>query len=269
MTQLRIESSLSRPLDASVDTLPPSTTGNEFALPRFNLKKRTISGDECERMNLPTVNSAFLSGLFADVADIAKVQVDSASPQDSDPRLDVSKPCKKTRLTESKSMARCGKSFKTLSEAETDTLLKSPTAVSTDYFFPSSAAPNSIEREDSLQYQLSCVTESSTTDVIGVSEAVNVEFPLLTTASTSDRACLPRKVSSLQMHEDQDAPKECYGWFVEMDNDVPSTTETYSSTSSRGLTFYPSTAPEAANYDAEVEWARAADTVDDVLGDFF
>ena len=37
----------------------------------------------------------------------------------------------------------------------------------------------------------------------------------------------------------------------------------------QGLAFQAHTAPKASNHDAEVEWAKAADTVDDVLGDFF
>lgn len=35
------------------------------------------------------------------------------------------------------------------------------------------------------------------------------------------------------------------------------------------LAFSASTAPKASNHDAQVEWAKAADTVDDVLGDLF
>jgi hypothetical protein len=44
----------------------------------------------------------------------------------------------------------------------------------------------------------------------------------------------------------------------------------YDSTASTDdLAFKAPTAPKATNYDAELEWAKAADTVDDVLGDFF
>ena len=39
--------------------------------------------------------------------------------------------------------------------------------------------------------------------------------------------------------------------------------------SSNDLAFLAPTAPLACNHDEEVEWAKAADTVDDVLGDFF
>ena len=39
--------------------------------------------------------------------------------------------------------------------------------------------------------------------------------------------------------------------------------------SSTTLAFSAATAPNAVSHDAEVEWAKAADTVDDVLGDFF
>ena len=39
--------------------------------------------------------------------------------------------------------------------------------------------------------------------------------------------------------------------------------------SSENLAFQAPTAPKGPAQEAEVEWAQAADTVDDVLGDFF
>lgn len=254
-------------------------------LPRFNLKKRPINSDREKMTPLSSVNSAFLSGLFADVA---KVQV-TASPQETaeDPRLenDSSAPCKKTRLSKTKSMTRCGKSYKILSEAtdlrkSSDELLKSPSGAATNFFGVvhnvSAADSAAMSRVDSLYYQLSCVSDSQSDCV----QAGKLAFPHLPSTVSSSSCKLTRKVSDLQMSDSETTTKESYGWFVEMEDEpsasAAATTTTglpdpYSTaaTSSTSLAFTAATAPKAANYDAEVEWAQAADTVDDVLGDFF
>jgi len=64
--------------------------------------------------------------------------------------------------------------------------------------------------------------------------------------------------------------KESYGWFVEMDDgeNHQEDVDPYSSTNAN-LAFSAPTAPKRSNLDEELEWAKAADTVDDVLGDFF
>jgi hypothetical protein len=69
---------------------------------------------------------------------------------------------------------------------------------------------------------------------------------------------------------------ESYGWFVTMDDDdyhtpsIAPAQKADSSSSLNALAFSAATAPKGSNqHDAEVEWAKAADTVDDVLGDFF
>ena len=83
-----------------------------------------------------------------------------------------------------------------------------------------------------------------------------------------------------------------YGWFVSMEDDddddnitntlqqqqqqqqqptlcAAATTSQPAGQTPSDLAFTAMTAPKHVNHDAEVEWARAADTVDDVLGDFF
>lgn len=84
---------------------------------------------------------------------------------------------------------------------------------------------------------------------------------------------LTRKVSDLQSSVDENSnEEEKYGWFVEIDN-TPSVHPTVAldpyASSSNNLAFQAPTAPVCANQDEELEWAQAADTVDDVLGDFF
>eukprot|EP00588_Corethron_pennatum_P012029 CAMPEP_0194278866 /NCGR_PEP_ID=MMETSP0169-20130528/12480_1 /TAXON_ID=218684 /ORGANISM="Corethron pennatum, Strain L29A3" /LENGTH=270 /DNA_ID=CAMNT_0039023167 /DNA_START=542 /DNA_END=1354 /DNA_ORIENTATION=- len=71
--------------------------------------------------------------------------------------------------------------------------------------------------------------------------------------------------------------RNSYGWFVEMDEGDDSETiidpylrskDEYS-LSKNELAFKASTAPKRSKYDEDVAYAHAADTVDDVLGDFF
>lgn len=72
--------------------------------------------------------------------------------------------------------------------------------------------------------------------------------------------------------------KDSYGWFVDMDleeghdraDDVTTAHESLISRTDEALSFKAFTAPKkTTELDDEVEWAKAADTVDDVLGDFF
>lgn len=77
---------------------------------------------------------------------------------------------------------------------------------------------------------------------------------------------------------DQDSPSE-YGWFVSTDDDEVSdlVRERAISVSTSVPAFddlafkarSASVAGEAASQDTEVQQALAADTIDDVLGDFF
>lgn len=255
-------------------SVSPATSG-EFDLPCLNLKKRANKNDQ-KRVVLSSVNSAFLDGLFADVAQAQEDSLPSEPTNDSndewESRGDHTKSFKKTRLSKSKSMTRCGKSYLRLSLPEAST-------VSSDFdsIFSSTVTPGAVSRNNSLEFQLSCVSDSSCSDVVSRAKAIDatakLAFPQLLSASTcanSSSTLLPRKVSDLQVHVTEDlAPKESYGWFVEMDEDhhVNSVDPYKSSTGT--LAFSAPTAPKAANFDAEVEWAKAADTVDDVLADFF
>lgn len=65
-----------------------------------------------------------------------------------------------------------------------------------------------------------------------------------------------------------------YGWFVELDeNDneeaAYAAENCYKTSAGCELAFRAPTAPKRSHYEDQVEWAYAADTVDDVLGDFF
>ena len=108
-------------------------------------------------------------------------------------------------------------------------------------------------------------------------------FPHLPAAVSMSSSCksLTRNSSSdlqsslAEAQQKEAAQQEQYGWFVVTDEDdnrhdaLQSKPLAESGPSSSDLAFMAPTAPLASNHDEEVEWAKAADTVDDVLGDFF
>jgi hypothetical protein len=277
MTSLALDLTESRSLSANegpVSAMKTHTTPG----PRFSLRKRSVNSDR-PKSTLSTVNSAFLSGLFADVA---KVQVEFDVNEDSDPRTNQSLPAKKSRVSMTKSMSRCGKSMICLNDA----LVSPPSSPENTNLFDVLSYPTArsteLERKDSLLFQLHCVSSTSSNEssispsTKTILEAASLEFPHLpATISATSCNTLTRNQSDLQSSTAEKSQKESYGWFVEMDEEddnVPASTTIDPNVSSNmgELTFQAPTASKAAkNHDAEVEWAKAADTVDDVLGDFF
>jgi hypothetical protein len=270
MTFLALDPSESCTPRASYEGPVSANTAPTTALPRFNLRKRSGSIDR-PKTNLSTVNSAFLSGLFADVA-----KVQDEIPEDSEPLFNQSLPNKKSR-----SMSRCGKSMMNVRDA----LVSPPSSpVSSSPDTSLSFSSTDLERKDSLLFQLSCVSSTSSNASCWVPsssttkttvDAATLDFPHLpATISASSCNTLTRNLSDLQSFTTENSQKESYGWFVEMEEEDSSPTSAtkplYASTSLAELAFQAPTAPKASNHhDAEVAWAKAADTVDDVLGDFF
>jgi hypothetical protein len=261
----------------------PKALVDKSSLPRFQLRKRSTAAAPPAKptKGLPAVNSAFLSGLFADVAlftsldeenqDINKNTTTSSSskrPNRDDTRLDAPPFTKKSRVSkgaavQARSISRCNMSTRDLR------ILESPTTCSTNYFDDDSSY---LLREDSLHLQLSCV------GCFDTDASSSLAFPHLpATVSQSSCGSLTRNVSDLQSSVTENENAETYGWFVEMDSDGPSTILAESQDSYEGTTtnnkntlaFCAATAPCADDHADEVEWAKAADTVDDVLGDFF
>lgn len=227
----------------------------------FNLRKRTFNDSNMDDSDAPmaSCNSAFLSGLFADIAKANVTHEVEQSP--------CSSPVKRSRLTMTKSISRCAKSFANLATIQ-------GTESKSFRVPPSTNAP--VSRTDSLSYQLHCVSSSSSNESEDIGK---IAFPHLP-ATVSDSSCthlanLTRRNSGLLRQETEiiNNSGESYGWFVNMDEDdetvatVP--THADSSNSLCDLAFSAATAPKRCHHEAEVEWAKAADTVDDVLGDFF
>ena len=262
---------------------------------RFTLRKRAVIDDRRE-VNLSSCNSEFLSDLFAD---IANANAGEEELFEDDSRLDSTKSVKKCRVSLSRSISRCGKSFANLSFV-TDTPSQdpnmSPTAV--NLFHSPVTTVNGpcisndmpvtntwLSRNISVSYQHKShrVSSSSSNDseVEATAHIGDVAFPYLP-ATVSNSSCnnlssLTRSNSGRPLSDTESPMKDCYGWFVETDEDVAfvadsvvSAIKAYNTTiSAADLAFSAMTAPKRSDYDAELEWAQAADTVDDVLGDFF
>lgn len=259
---------------------------------RFTLKKRCVA-KKTEDVSLSSYNSDFLSGLFADVAKISELSDSETLPKRdrdyiSESHVVDESPSKKlcTSLSRSNFSTRNLADLATLESVgfEKDRIHAksydpvSPRSIASDVLNSrtkdSGIAPIDLlacSQHDSLAFQLGCVageTDSSN------GTAAMLAFPNLP-ATVSDSSCSVgltrasriRQASSLEKNS-----KESFGWFVALDDDdhqIRNSNSDCYSTSYDDLAFKAPTAPHGSKNDAEVQWAKAADTVDDVLGDFF
>jgi hypothetical protein len=235
-----------------------------------NLRKRTFGEAVNDKLPMASYNSTFLSGLFAEIAEANKTADEGkvSEKRSSFPSEELPS-SKRSRLSLTKSISRCPKSFANLQTAS----CSSPTS-----------CREPLKHQDSLCYQLHCVSSGSSTGSNTVNVTADVvgklAFPHLP-ATVSDNSCsqivasLTRRNSGQLLPESETDLKESYGWFVSFEDDEEtvshSEAELYSRHSScSDLAFSAVTAPKQnSSLEAEVEWAKAADTVDDVLGDFF
>lgn len=252
---------------------------------RFALKKRSMRGKK-PAVNLSSYNSDFLDDLFADVAKVSDPD-ESSSKRAADTMSEdwamACSPMKKSRVSLHKSMSRVLTSSRNLSVLGT-----SPKGIE-EFFCTSSDSQandclesNPLNRpEDLLQFQLNCVSDASeairdrttTGSIPAVGSTAKLAFPNLP-ATVSDSSCnagLTRVKLVRQASIPEKPNKEAFGWFVDLDDNLlPEASSSLPYTvSSDSLAFHAPTAPKAVHDHDELEWAQAADTVDDVLGDFF
>jgi len=259
---------------------------------RFTLKKRTIR-NSLDDVNISSYNSDFLSGLFADVAKVTGMASFSSTkrslpcelPTPGRELLNNESPRKKQRTLLSSSMSRCKYSSYNLSQLDTlpmkvaveeliEVHASSPTQPD---LVPASQEPlqtaAQYAREDSLAFQLDCVAGPESVK-LSTDTAAAVAFPNLP-ATVSDSSCTAGLTRGSQIKHgsspEKQQHKESFGWFVDLDDHqhVEARTVSSYSASCSDLAFQAPTAPHATHNDAEVQWAKAADTVDDVLCDFF
>jgi hypothetical protein len=224
--------------------------------PRFSLRKRNTTDDQRGEI-ISSYNSDFLSGIFADIAK-------ATSSDDRDSSFPETQPSKKSRLSLTKSISRCGRSYANLAAV-------SPTPEQGRRFLhvrlPGAADAPKTQRA-SQQDLHHCVSSTSNDEN---SHFAKLAFPQLPSSVKDTSSFTLTPTNKDQQTSDSEMPsKDHYGWFVEMDDECTGlSVNAYNNTSQKNLAFLAPTAPKGVDQDAEVEWAKAADTVDDVLGDFF
>jgi hypothetical protein len=270
---------------------------------RFSLRKRSIRNEK-DVVNLSSYNSDFLSGIFADVAKanvlselgisqkrgFEHINSDASDGHANVSDVNVSAICnKKSRIALNRCLSKVGASSINLTQL---TQVQSPKGI--NEFFGVVQHNHAVEarkslaqshHHDSLAFQLDCVAGDEDRDSTAtashshnttVGDAARVAFPNLP-ATVSDSSCdtgLTRALLVRHVTTPENDTKESFGWFVDLDDhqttpDPEALSGLPYIVSSDDLAFQASTAPKRVNDDAEVEWAKAADTVDDVLGDFF
>lgn len=238
-----------------------------------------ISSSPKNQPFLSSYGSAFLSGIFSDIAQASSDDDDenqlfgsAASSQDGAHPVAVDKanePCqKKARISASTSFGRQPKSYTALGGLVegANSELPSPSVVS--------PRPNT----STLKIQLFNDQVQQLQDMAFPSlPQIPITVSSSSCSAASNAVVTPRDECTMgEMNEDQD-PSESYGWFVNMDDDVIDTTTQNDPAASMflpdtkpDLAFNAITAPSApVNQEIEVQQALAADTIDDVLGDLF
>jgi len=193
----------------------------------------------------------------------------------------------------SRSLSRCGKSFKHLPTAFTSSSAATVSTEATQVTDLSSQMSAGSGDDADFEPQSPIPTDhvivaNHFTDAASIIDEVlngNIPFPNLP-ATVSEQSCSSpnnNNVTQTMVTSAQDVGrkkrplKDCYGWFVETDGDeqlrhraeaiAGASVKTW--TSPDDLSFSAITAPKSGVDDDDLEWAKAADTVDDVLGDFF
>lgn len=267
-----------------------SSVGERSTGVRFTLKKRPIRNSN-NVVNISSYNSDFLTGLFADVAKATvepdcdsnlKRPVDVVSSDEGCVSENTEQlPSKKSRTLLHKTLSRVQASSMNLSSLGT---AFSPKGINELFRVPGDSQANDClesltmnhNHQESLQFQLNCVSETSQTSYAPsptIEDAAKIAFPNLP-ATVSDSSChagLTRVNLVRQASIPENFTKESFGWFVDLDdNHTPESDPSLPyAVSSDNLAFQAPTAPKRVNDEAELEWAQAADTIDDVLGDFF
>jgi len=158
---------------------------------------------------------------------------------------------KRRKVSMNRSLSRSSKSF-----MSTATLLE-PTTHSKIESVVSKPDP-SPSSHDSLLFQLHYVSSDAGTQGSRSSNSSAESIPFI-----SHSQDLLGKHSNVSRSVSENVDKSFYGWFVELDDDQ-------NENDNQELAFTAITAPKKNTHlDKEVDWACAADTVDDVLGDFF
>ena len=238
---------------------------------RFVPQKRAkINHGHDESINFASYNSGFLNGLFDDVAKsevLSEFRIQSKRgphliSSDGSDYLPMGCPAdvslendsnncavKKCRLSLSRSSVKARPSYKNLSAIVVgcpSSEARMGAGVSNE---PGTASPDG--GEEAVPHLPATVSDSSCSAGISgakLNQGLPADLPL------SDNA----------------NPVGSFGWFVDLDEgEYKRSRDISAAKSPDDLAFQASTAPKRVDDKAEVEWAQAADTIDNVLGEFF
>ena len=230
-----------------------------------------ISSQDPNQPFLSSYGSAFLSGIFADIAEASDEKSGASDPNADEPRN------KKIRTTPSAlTLGRPSKSFKELAGLPdgTDNVASS---VETP-LVPFVVSPRFNQSTANIHHFKDQVRELQGMAFPSLPQIPNTISSSSFSSSNLNASSLTRGESqtSIAPALDQDSPESDFGWFVSTDDDADSDLikERAMSVSTapvfEDLAFKASKpAAGAVNQDTEVTQALAADTIDDVLGDFF
>jgi len=233
-----------------------------------------ISSQDLEQPFLSSYGSAFLSGIFADIA-----QASDETPGASTSNPDEPHNKKSRTMPSALTLGRPSKSFKALAGLTEGADSEAP-LVETPLVPPFVVSPRSNQSTANIHHFKDQVRE--------LQDMAFPSLPLIpiTISSSSFSSSnltapsLSRDVSqaSFAFDMDQDSPESDFGWFVSTDDDAESALIKERAMSVSTVPAFDDLAfkaravagaVEGTPQDSEVQQALAADTIDDVLGDFF
>lgn len=175
------------------------------------------------------------------------------------------------------SLSRCGKSYAVLQDSNKSEIT------------PDSSEKSTKELDETI-HSISGPAISLSPEDSAINILDNIFFPNIP-ATVSNSSCVSKSTSNIMRDNVASSPIDTlkkdstkptvsstqYGWFVQIDEAEGKCTtqpsnevKLYNRSSAMDeLAFKAPTAPKRVNDEAELEWASAADTVDNVLGDIF
>ena len=241
----------------------------------FHIKKRKAVDQDSPQTNTSighTVNTDFLSGIFEDIANAQQARDNSHLSSSSQVTIPSDPPpTKKPRSSSfSRSLSRCPKSFACLHTVSEECM--------DDVLPPSNCnikPPSSTSEADNNAQAVEAATIIDTIFDINLPLFPNLPTSVSNSSNSSNNLtqtqvqAVTKSETISHVEGSTQGAKDGYGWFVETEDDDVSSPIDLLKEARKDIAFSVAAAPKSHNHDAEIEWARAADTVDDVLADFF
>lgn len=247
---------------------PPSVSSS-----RFHIKKRKALDLDSPQPNTSighTINTDFLSGIFEDIANAQQASNDPhVSGQGTDPTYGpLTKKPRSSSLA--RSLSRCPKSFACL-HTVSDECMDTTLPPSED----SIKQPPSPSEDENNAQAVEAATIIDTIFDINMPLFPNLPVSVSTSSNSSNNLtqtpvqAVAKSETISHVEGSPQGVKDGYGWFVETEDEDLSSPVDLLKEARKDIAFSVAAAPKSHNHEAELEWARAADTVDDVLADFF